>query len=43
MKVKFLENVKLYIVFQQYSQQILFSSKNRSECYEWMFKSVNYA
>ena len=43
MKVKFLKNGKLYIVFQTNSQQILFSHKSKSECYEFIFKQVHYA
>ena len=42
MKVKFLKNGKLFIVFQIHSQQILFSHKNKSECYEWIFKRMSY-
>ena len=42
MKVKFLKNSKLFIVFQTHSQQILFSNKNKTECYEWIFKQLNY-
>ena len=43
MKVKFLKNGKLFVVFTTSSQQILFSHKSKSECYEWIFKRVNYA
>jgi hypothetical protein len=43
MKVKYLKNGKLFVVFTIHTQQILFSHKKRSECYEWMFKQVNYA
>ena len=43
MKVKFLKNGKLYVVFQPHSQQILFSHKSKSECYEFIFKTVHYA
>ena len=43
MKVKFLKNGKLFIVITTHSQQILFSHKSKNECYEWMFKQVNYA
>ena len=42
MKVKFLKNGKLFVVFQPHSQQILFSHKNQSECYEWIFKRMSY-
>ena len=43
MKVKFLKNGKLFIVITTHSQQIVFSNKNKSKCYEFMFKTVNYA
>ena len=43
MKVKFLKNGKLFVVYTTNSQQILFTHKNQSECYEWIFKKVNYA
>ena len=43
MKVKFLENGKLFVVYTTNSQQILFTHKSQSECYEWIFKRVNYA
>ena len=43
MKIKYLKNGKLYIVITNYGQQILFSNKSKNECYEWMFKKVNYA
>ena len=43
MIVRFLKNGKLWIVQRTHSQQIVFSHKSKSECYEWMFKSVNYA
>jgi len=33
----------LWIVQLNYSQQIVFSHKSEKECYEWVFKSVNYA
>ena len=42
MKVKFLKNGKLFIVFQTHSQQILYTHKSKSECYEWIFKQLNY-
>ena len=42
MKVKFLKNGNLFIVFQIHSQQILYTHKNKSECYEWIFKQLNY-
>ena len=43
MKVKLLKNGKLFVVFTTHTQQILFSHKDQSKCYEWIFKSVNYA
>ena len=43
MKVKFLKNGKLYVVFQPYTQQILFSHKSEKECYEFIFKTIHYA
>jgi len=33
----------LFIVQQKHSQQIVFSHKNINECYEYIFKTVNYA
>jgi len=33
----------LWIVERQHSGQIVFSHKKRMTCYEWIFKSVNYA
>jgi len=33
----------LWIVERQHSKQIVFSHKNLMTCYEWMFKSINYA
>ena len=42
MKVKFLKNGKLYIVMTNYGQQILFSNKNKTKCYEWIFKRMSY-
>ena len=43
MKVKYLKVGKLYIVQRTHSQQIVFSDKNKSKCYEFIFKTVNYA
>ena len=43
MKIKYLKNGKLYIVMTNYGQQILFSHKSKSECYEFIFKQVHYA
>jgi len=43
MKVKFLKNAKIWIVQRVNSQQIVFSHSSKSECYEWMFKTVHYA
>jgi len=42
MKVKFLKKGRLFIVFQTHSQQILFSHRNKTECYEWIFKQLSY-
>jgi hypothetical protein len=33
----------LWIVQARHSRQIVFSHKNRSECYEWLFKGIHYA
>ena len=33
----------LWIVQRKHNHQIIFSHKNRMTCYEWIFKSVNYA
>ncbi len=43
MQVKYLKTGKLFIVYRTHSQQIVFSDKNKSKCYEFMFKTVNYA
>ena len=43
MKVKFLKDGKLFVVITAHTQQIMFSHKSKSECYEWIFKTVNYA
>jgi len=43
MKIKFLQDGKLFVVYTTHSHQILFSHKNKSECYEWMFKQIHYA
>ena len=43
MQIKYLKNGKMYIVMTKYGQQILFSHKNKSECYEFIFKHVHYA
>ena len=43
MKVKFLKNAKIWIVQRINSQQIVFSHSSKSECYEWIFKTVHYA
>ena len=43
MQVKYLKTGKLFIVYRTHSQQIVFSDKNKSKCYEFMFKIVNYA
>ena len=33
----------LWIVQRKHTQQIVFSHKNVMECYEYLFKQVNYA
>ena len=43
MRVKFLKNGKLFVVETTHSQQIIFSHKSKKECYEWIFKQLNYA
>ena len=43
MKVKYLKVGKLFIVYRQHSQQIVFSNKNKNKCYEYIFKQVHYA
>ena len=43
MQIKYLKTGKLFIVYRTHSQQIVFSDKNKSKCYEFMFKTVNYA
>ena len=43
MKVKFLKNAKIWIVQRVNSQQIVFSHSSKSECYEYIFKTVHYA
>ena len=43
MKIKFLKNAKIWIVQRVNSQQIVFSHSNKSECYEYIFKTVHYA
>ena len=43
MQVKYLKTGKLFIVYRTHSQQIVFSNKNKSKCYEFMFNTVNYA
>ena len=43
MRVRFLKNGKLFIVETTQSNQIVFSHKSENECYEWMFKQMNYA
>ena len=43
MKIKYLKVGKLFIVYRTHSQQIVFSNKNKSKCYEYIFKTVNYA
>ena len=43
MQVKYLKVGKLFVVQRTHSQQVVFSSKTRSKCYEFIFKTVNYA
>ena len=43
MRVRFLTNGKLFVVETTQSNQIVFSHKSEKECYEWIFKSINYA
>ena len=43
MKVKYLKFGKLFVVYRASSQQIIYSDKNKSKCYEYIFKQVNYA
>ena len=43
MKVKFDYGNKKFAVFTSHSLQILFSHEQKSKCYEWIFKTVNYA
>ena len=33
----------LWVVEREHSGQIVFSNKSVMTCYEWIFKSVNYA
>ena len=42
MQVKYLKTGKLFIVYRTHSQQIVFSNKNKSKCYEYIFKKVKY-
>ena len=41
MKVRKISGI--WIVELNYSQQIVFSHKDKSACYEFIFKKVNYA
>ena len=43
MQVKYLKIGKLFVVQKTYSQQIVYTNKNKSKCYEYIFKTVNYA
>jgi len=43
MRIRFLTNGKLFIVETTHTRQIIFSHKNEKECYEWVFKQMNYA
>jgi hypothetical protein len=42
MRVRFLKQGKLFIVERINSKQIVFSNKNKNECYEYIFKTINY-
>ena len=42
MRVRFLKQGKLFIVEKINSKQIVFSNKNKNECYEYIFKTINY-
>ena len=41
MKVKYINGK--WVVTTSYTQQIIFCHKSKSECYEFIFKTVNYA
>ena len=43
MRVRFLKNGKMWIVETTYGKNIVFCHKSKKECYEWIFKSINYA
>ena len=43
MKIKYLKVGKLFIVYRPHSQQIVNTNKNKTKCYEYIFKTVNYA
>jgi len=43
MKVKFLKNGKLYIVYTTHGNNIIFSHKSKDECYEWIFKQLHWS
>ncbi len=42
MRVRFLKQGKLFIVERINSKQIVFSNKSKNECYEYIFKTINY-
>jgi len=42
MRVRFLKQGKLFIVERINSKQIIYSNRNKSECYEYIFKIMNY-
>ena len=42
MRVRFLKQGKLFIVERINSKQIVFSNKSKSECDEYIFKTINY-
>ena len=42
MRVKFLKKNKLFIVERISSKKVVFSNKSEHECYEYIFKTMNY-
>ena len=42
MRVRFLKQGKLFIVERINSKRIIYSNRNKSECYEYIFKTMNY-
>ena len=43
LQAKIAKDFKLFVVITAHTQQIMFSHKSKNECYEWIFKTVNYA